>query len=174
MTINVRQKGQTGERDIADDLNAILRSIYAELEMSFPDKPIVQRNQNQSAVGGSDLSGTYGLAIEVKRQEALSINTWWAQCLKAATENKEDPVLLFRQNKQKWRCMLFVDLPVPGRESTKVRAEITYEDFKHWFRQWAYDHIVTGKRMGSAPGPVEESGVMVAPTRDHGPDLYAQ
>lgn len=114
----------------------------------MPDKPIVQRNQNQSAVGGCDLTGTYGLAIEVKRQETLSINTWWAQCLKSAKELGEHPVLLFRQNakpgqRTKWRCITFVEVRLPAAHlpPLQVRAEMEYDDFKKWFRDWTLVHI---------------------------------
>ena len=108
----------------------------------------MQRNQNQSAVGGKDLVGTYGLAIEVKRQEALSINTWWKQCVISATELKEEPVLLFRQNGKKWRCLLLVGLQMPlergsTASSIQVRAEIDYDAFKQWFKAWSRRSVAT-------------------------------
>lgn len=139
MGINIREKGAGAEREIADDLNYILNSLYKDLGLAVPTKPVVQRNQNQSAVGGKDLVGTFGLAIEVKRQEALSVNTWWKQCAASALELGEKPILLFRQNKQKWRCVLLVDLPIPSTSHAfvTVRAEIDYEAFKSWFRAWA-------------------------------------
>ena len=80
MAINVRTKGQTGEREICDFFNNIYKEVYEYLQMSLPAKPIAQRNQNQSAVGGCDITNTCFFAVEVKRQEALSINTWWKQC----------------------------------------------------------------------------------------------
>jgi hypothetical protein len=141
--INIRQKGATGEREIADDLNYIVNCIYQELGLALPTKPVVQRNQNQSAVGGKDLIGTFGLAIEVKRQEQLAINTWWKQCAASALEAEEKPVLLFRQSKQKWRCVVLVDLPIPSDSHAfmTVRAEIDYEAFKSWFRTWVQRKI---------------------------------
>lgn len=172
--INVRNKGQAGEREIADDLNYILRGIYQELKLPWPDKPIVQRNQNQSAVGGCDLVGTYGLAIEIKRQEMLSIGTWWAQCVKSADNLGEHPVLLFRQNakpgqRTRWRCITIVDVPLPHAHLAplKVRAEMEYDDFKRWFRDWALAHITDqyGPAIAAAPKPVVIDGPMVAPTR---------
>jgi hypothetical protein len=141
--INIRQKGAGAEREIADDLNYIVNGVYKELGLGLPTKPVVQRNQNQSAVGGKDLVGTFGLAIEVKRQEALSINTWWQQCAASALELKEKPVLLFRQNGKKWRCIILVDLPLPSESHAfiTVRAEIDYEAFKSWFRTWVQRKI---------------------------------
>ena len=102
MGINIRAKGAGGEREICDVLNSIIQDTMRILK--FPPKEVeaagrtVQRNQNQSAVGGNDLTNTFGLSIEVKRQEQLAINTWWAQCLAAANRNNEHPVLLYRQN----------------------------------------------------------------------------
>lgn len=149
MGINIRQKGAGGEREIADDLNVIVNSIYADMGLGLPPKPVVQRNQNQSAVGGKDLVGTFGLAIEVKRQEALSINTWWKQCATSALELEEKPVLLFRQNGKKWRCIMLVDLPIQddGRAFVTVRAEIEYDAFKSFFRTWAQ------RKIAGAPNP---------------------
>lgn len=144
MGINIRAKGQEGEREVARALNSIVESVLTKHGMAIPDKPVVQRNQNQSAVGGSDLKNPFRVAIEVKRQEALSINTWWRQCLASAVADGEIPVLVFRQNgRRDWRCILFVDVPLPGGvHVSKVRAEIEWGDFLQWFYQHV-DQIVT-------------------------------
>lgn len=148
--INIRAKGANGEREIANDLNYIVQSVLKSQE--WPAATVdacgqaVQRNQNQSAVGGCDLSNTFGLAIEVKRQEALSINTWWAQCTAAANRNSEVPVLLYRQNHKPWRCITLTSLPLPGaRQATGIRSEMSYEDFKAWFYQWVYYKLLSGE-----------------------------
>lgn len=144
MGINIRTKGANGEREIADDLNAIIAFVYSRHGLPYPLKPQVQRNQNQTAVGGCDLTGTYDLAIEVKRQEQLAINTWWKQCVMSAEQCGRHPVLLFRQNakpgqRTKWRCLTFVEIagPTAQSEPMKVRAELEYEDFLNWFRALA-------------------------------------
>lgn len=138
--VNIRTKGASAERDIADDLNLIINDVRSRMGLPTLEKPMVQRNQNQSAVGGKDLVGTFGLAIEVKRQEALSINTWWAQCVKSAQETGEIPVLLFKQSRQKWRCIMPVDMQLPKSAAADyvsiiVRGEIEYESFKTYFRE---------------------------------------
>lgn len=140
MGINIRQKGANAERDIADDLNAIIHDVRSAMGLEPLAKPMVQRNQNQSAVGGKDLVGTFGLAIEVKRQEQLSINTWWAQCVKSADELKETPVLLFKQSHKKWRCIIPAMLQLPTSPAVvystlTTRAEIDYDAFKQYFRE---------------------------------------
>ena len=96
--------------------------------------PHVQRNQNQSAVGGCDLTGTFHFAVEIKRQESLSIETWWKQCTAAASALGQVPVLIFKQNHKKWRVMMpaRIEVNAPG-EFMYVRAEITLEDFEKLF-----------------------------------------
>lgn len=146
--INIRTKGANGEREIADELNAIIYYIYKRLGLDYPTKPPVQRNQNQTAVGGCDLTGTFNLAIEVKRQELLSINTWWKQCVTSAHQCGRHPVLLFRQNakpgqRTKWRCITHAEVIGYSAQSVPkiVRAELDYDDFLAWFRQLATAHI---------------------------------
>lgn len=145
MSINIRQKGATAEQDIALELNAIICGVHMELGIPVPAKPIVQRNQMQSAVGGKDLVGTFGLAIEVKRQESLSIGSWWAQCTTSAKDLGEVPVLLFRQNKQKWRCIMQVQIPITDGSYVQSKAEISFEDFKLVFKRLVLRQYSAGK-----------------------------
>lgn len=153
MAINIRQKGAQGERDVIAMLK--LELFRAMTEMSYPSDQIAsaqswfQRNQNQSAVGGNDLSNTFDLSIEVKRQEQLSINTWWAQCCAAATKSNETPVLIFRQSKQKWRVITMVWIPLPDGGYMPTRAEISIDDFKSWFREWVKKKLRAGWKIQS-------------------------
>lgn len=135
MGINIRQKGQEGEREVARAMNSIVESVLVKHGLKVPARPIVQRNQNQSAVGGSDLTNPFHLAIEVKRQETLAINTWWKQCCASAIADGAVPVLLFRQNgNRSWRCILLVDVPIgDGSHVSGVRAEISWDSFLQWF-----------------------------------------
>jgi hypothetical protein len=136
MGVNIRTKGAGGEREIADILNGAIYLTYKERGLPYPSSPIVQRNQNQSAVGGQDLVGTFGYAIEIKRQETLNINTWWKQCVASADTLGEEPVLIFRQSREKWRVILNAYAQAPGLSIyTSVRAEITIIDFVRLFRQ---------------------------------------
>lgn len=144
MGINIRAKGAGGEREIADDLNYIVYCLMKELGMDNPTMQSIQRNQNQTAVGGADLTGTFGIAIEVKRQENLAINTWWAQCTASANARNELPVLLYRQNGKKWKCIMPVSIhlgPNFGSGEVSVRGEVDYEAFKTWFKLWAMKAI---------------------------------
>lgn len=142
MTINVRTKGQEGEREIAKILNAIVSEVRAA--NGYPAiatrDELFQRNQNQSAVGGADLSNPMGLEIEIKRQEALSVNGWWKQCKASAERTGGVPVLIFRQNRKPWRVVLEGEIPVriPGSSGhqalSNVRIEVDIDTFKNWFR----------------------------------------
>lgn len=146
--INVRQKGAEGEREVYKAMNPIIQKVMREL--GFPAEHVaaaencVQRNQNQSAVGGNDLTNTFGLSIEVKRQEQLSINTWWKQCVAAAERNSEVPVLLYRQNGKKWKCQTLVWLSLPNGKQVQTLAEFDWESFKGWFEHWVRVKLTSG------------------------------
>lgn len=150
MSINIRQKGQEGEREVARALNSIVESVLTKHGIPLPLKPSVQRNQNQSAVGGSDLTNPFGLAIEVKRQEQISINTWWAQCLKASDEFGGVPILAYRTNgSREWKIVMYVDVPIeyPGSgicHVGKIRAQISWNDFLQWFYQLVDRRVALG------------------------------
>jgi hypothetical protein len=142
MGINIRQKGQGGEREVADAMNSIVNDVYQKYGRPLPEKPVVQRNQNQSAVGGSDLKNPFRVAIEIKRQETLSINTWWTQCCKSAKECNETPVLIFRQNGKKWRVIMNAEIPiVKHMAGLQARVEIDWNTFLQWF-YWIVDRAV--------------------------------
>jgi hypothetical protein len=136
-SIDIRAKGSNAERDIVNDLNLIIREVMKGLGYSEAERDnhtfLAQRNQNQSAVGGKDLVNTYGYAIEVKRQEALSINTWWNQCVASAEKHKEVPVLLYKQNRQPWKCVTTVYLEL-GDNMAACRGEISYQSFLAVFK----------------------------------------
>ena len=148
MGANPRTKGAEGERQVYKMLNSIIAEVMTAL--AYPPNEVqkartmVQRNQNQSAVGGNDLTNTFGMSIEVKRQEQLSVNTWWEQCKKAADKNNELPVLIWKQNHKPWRVRTFGFLHAPGPSGgwSSVQAVVEFDEdtFKLWFRAW-----VTGK-----------------------------
>lgn len=146
--VNIRQKGANGEREIYNALNPIVQEVLRELGRSEDEvlaaANCIQRNQNQSAVGGNDLSHTFGMSIEVKRQEALSINTWWKQCEEAAKRNDELPVLLYRQNGKKWKCVTMVYVELPHQKFVFIRAEFGWDEFLLWFREWVRSYLQNG------------------------------
>ena len=88
MNINSRSKGKSGELECAKILSD---------ELGVP----VRRNLEQTALGGYDLLGIDGYAIEVKRAKAYS-NQWFEQALRQAIGRV--PVLLYRLDRQSWKC----------------------------------------------------------------------
>lgn len=153
MSINIRAKGQNGEREIADMLNFIIHSEMKAL--GFPEEQClkalttVQRNQNQSAVGGNDLTNCMGLSIEVKRQEALSVNTWWKQCVAAAERNNEMPVLMYRQNRKPWQIRTKGWINLPNSSHCCLNVDFDIEQFKMWFRAWVKIKLLEGEQVRS-------------------------
>jgi hypothetical protein len=151
MGANPRTKGQSGEREIADMLNGMIYTVMKEL--GYPEDEClkafqtVQRNQNQSAVGGNDLTNCFGMSIEVKRQEQLNVNTWWAQTLASAERNNEMPVLMYRQNRKAWRFRTFVWLNLPGSAHVQVVAEFEEDSFRNWFKEWVRTKLLQGTEL---------------------------
>lgn len=147
--INIRQKGANGERQLATQLNDIVNALLLKHGLPVPEKPVIQRNQNQSAVGGNDLSNTFGLGIEVKRQENLNVEAWWRQCLVAAERNHELPVLVYRQNNSPWRVVTLMWVQLPEGElgsstAMQVRAEMKWDTFIEWFKAWVNRKLSMG------------------------------
>jgi hypothetical protein len=152
--INVRTKGADAEREVAKMLNAII--VEVATAMGYPPEQVeaarrcVQRNQNQTAVGGCDLTNVFGIAIEVKRQETLSLGTWWQQCVAAAERNNELPLLIWRQNKKPWRVRTYGWLALPGSEpgswsrQKMIVAEFDIDTFKSWFAEWVRGRLEQG------------------------------
>lgn len=148
MSINVRQKGQSGEREVADMLNFIIYQVMKELgypeEEALKGMTTVQRNQNQSAVGGNDLTNCLGLSIEVKRQEALSVPAWWRQCVTVAERNGEVPVLIYRQNRKPWHIRTLFWVSVPKGGQVQIIGEMDLDNFKRWFAEWVKQSLLSG------------------------------
>lgn len=145
MAINIRTKGASAEREVADMMNMVIGEELTKAGLPVPVKPLVQRNQNQSAVGGSDLTNPFNIALEVKRQEALSINTWWKQTEVAAKEFGGVPVLVYRQSRQPWKCIMYAELRVGENVVLAgVRVEFSWQDFIAWFRARVHEYITRG------------------------------
>lgn len=148
MGINIRQKGAQGEREVADMLNYIIYTIMGQ--MGYPEEAktkalsTVQRNQNQSAVGGNDLTNCFGFSIEVKRQEQLAVNTWWKQCVAAAERNNEIPVLMYRQNRKPWRVKTRAWLNAGPKAHMQAEVEFDIDTFKAWFAKHVEEMLLDG------------------------------
>lgn len=133
MAINIRQKGATGERDICDMLNGAAYLVLKKHGRSLPTKPLAQRNQNQSAVGGSDITNPFGLCVEVKRQENLSIGTWWRQCVTASKEFGGIPIVLYKQNHKQWKAVMQMQCPITNVVSV---CQLDIDVFRVWLSEY--------------------------------------
>lgn len=153
MGANPRTKGAEGERQVIKMLTPLVVSVMTD--MGAPKAQIeaaqkmIQRNQNQSAVGGNDLTHTFDISIEVKRQEQLAINTWWNQCEVAANRNNELPLLIFKQNNKPWRFITYGFLHAPGKDpgswtSVRARVEFSQDTFELWFKEWVRGKLIQG------------------------------
>lgn len=135
MPVNGRNKGASAEREVKNLLNNIVDAVRLELGLPWleeNERPI-QRNQMQSAVSGHDLIGCFGLAIEIKRQETLSLNAWWDQTVTQAQRVGGCPVLLYRQNHKPWKAVMWGCIGGSPLPHLWVRSEFSWEDFEVWF-----------------------------------------
>jgi hypothetical protein len=136
--INVRTKGAVGEREIAAVLNKIIQDELRQNGRSEEEiesfKYHVQRNTNQSAVGGKDLINTFGYAIEIKRQQALSIKAWWQQCCRQAATWQETPVLLYRANHKPWRAVMDASIESSFGKPITAPGDFEFDVFLQLFR----------------------------------------
>lgn len=137
-------KGKTGERDVAKRLNDALKLVYDEKGLPWDDAvPVVQRNQNQSAVGGDDLVGTFNFSIEVKNHATPAPNVYWKQALASAARTGLQPVVIYKINRVGWRVIMGGGIQhiagnrLPGLWMPVSRLEITIDDFIELFKDVA-------------------------------------
>lgn len=88
-----KNKGKRGEQELARWLRDHL-----------PNTDIERNWESQAVAGGADIY-LPPFAIEVKRQEKLSVQTWWRQANHQTTTRCPIPILAFRQNRKSWRFL---------------------------------------------------------------------
>jgi Holliday junction resolvase-like predicted endonuclease len=98
---NSRNKGASGEREVAQEL-------HRQLGMNF------KRNLEQSRSGGGDLvcdETAFPFSIEVKRRASgwTCDPKWEAQAFRAAKETGQHPCVIYRFDRQEWRCRVWID-----------------------------------------------------------------
>jgi hypothetical protein len=88
-----RIKGQAAERELAGMLTDWLGEC-------------VQRRLGQERDGGGDIViGNY--SIQVKRQEVIRIDDWWAQAERDS--GNLIPVLAYRRSRNPWKVVIGID-----------------------------------------------------------------
>lgn len=125
MGASQRNKGKAAEVEVYHWLNDIVSTMVGHGKW-------FQRNQNQTASSGSDLSNPFRLSIEIKRHETLSINSWWAQCTRSASAEFGVPVLLYRQSRQPWRAV--VEMTDCYGDSYTVT--MSADNFERWLKSY--------------------------------------
>jgi hypothetical protein len=85
------------------------KGVRAELEVLsvFRDElglDMKRNSQAQYEEGGHDIE-IPPFSIEVKRQEKLSLKSWWGEAVEQAG-NQFIPVLIYRQSRQPWRAVM--------------------------------------------------------------------
>lgn len=139
--MNIRTKGANGEREVCMWLNRLVKDFYSQLGLLIPEAPVFQRNQNQSAVGGSDITNPFGLCIEVKRQEILALPQWWSQVTYASRVHGGIPILIYRQNgKRKWNIMKEGWLS-PSYDADPVPVIVSEASFEIWFESFIKNEL---------------------------------
>lgn len=133
--INVRQKGQRGEREVVSLLQGVVSTIRARYSLA----PLtLQRNALQAHLGGADLHGLDEFAIEVKFQENTNVPAWWRQTIAQAGGTRV-PILFYRGSRQPWTVMMQCYMNTPkDRDQVEMTVTTTLEDFMSWFEE-AYD-----------------------------------
>jgi len=101
MSAMQRNKGSRGERE-----------LFALLSVELGI--VITRNLQQTRSGGADALDVPGWSIEVKRQEALSIASWWTQTQRQAEQTGRKPALFYRQSRKPWRAVLDLHHIAPG------------------------------------------------------------
>lgn len=142
--INVRNKGQRGEREVVQLLQSVVDKIRGKHNL---EPLVLQRNALQAHLGGADLHGLDGFAVEVKFCETECLNQWWKQCCQQADKIRSTahrdavvvPVLFYRATRQAWtvKFRAFVQTPLDVN-LIEMDVEVSLEDFMQWFED-AYE-----------------------------------
>lgn len=164
--VNIRNKGQRGEREVINIFIGCMQIIENELRQQGYLCPQlsdnIQRNALQADKGGHDVFGLPYISVEVKRQENLHINQWWEQCVKQAQDAQLMPVLIYRKSRQEWHVISYVKLSNGVEQyDTWVRAEYSMGDFIKWYSAIYRDYLI------SLTSTVAEPIVRKVKRRDH-------
>lgn len=98
--INSRAKGAAAEREFCKELAEFLGDA-----LTGP----LKRNLEQTRVGGHDIVGLDGFAIEIKRYRVIKegdIVKFWAQAVEQARRVDAEPVLAYREDFCSWRVRI--------------------------------------------------------------------
>ena len=99
MAATSQRKGAIGELE-----------FMKELQKRLPWTTLTRNTYEQRVVGGVDILGLPGFAIEVKRYGRSPTgwyqSAWWDQCVSTAAELGAIPLLGYRYNNAPWRVVI--------------------------------------------------------------------
>lgn len=127
-----QSKGARGERGVIELLQPIVDKVYTECGWNISDIPKLQRNTLQSDGGGCDLAGLHWLALEIKSQESLNLNSWVRQTL-AQAKAGQTPVLFYKQSRVPWKVQCYGLLATNGPTNIRVWCEVSVDSFLVFF-----------------------------------------
>lgn len=141
--INSRAKGAAGEREFIKELGEYLGD-----ELVAP----LKRNLEQTRVGGHDILGLDGWALEIKRYRVIKegdIARFWEQAVEQAERIGANPVLAYREDFKSWRVRIHLSVAIGGMTWPGVQwtAEISIEAFAAIVRE----HLRCGLHKDEAP-----------------------
>lgn len=143
--INSRAKGAAGERELIKELG-----LHLGEEMVAP----LKRNLEQTRVGGHDIVGLDGWALEVKRYRQIKegdLARFWEQAVEQAHRVSHRPALAYREDFRSWRFRVPVytlDTRVnPEWTSVEWTADIGIEAFAYLIRE----HQCSGLHQDKSP-----------------------
>ena len=140
-----RNKGKSGEREVADLFKLIHERVGYVSKGTHGEEVPVGRNHSQAEKGGHDIVGVYVFAPEVKRVAKRptegTLEVWWTQAVEQAEEVKRLPLVVYRANHQRWKCLVPVKLPYAPEVglSEYTMGELTWERFADYYERLLWE-----------------------------------
>ena len=126
MTINARNKGASGERELIKLLQRCVDNAGVTATLG--------RNLEQTRSGGVDIVGIDWLSGEIKRCEVLQLEKWWSKLLSLTTA-EQTPVLFYRRNQEQWSVRCKVRIPLADGRWVTALGTVTLDAWLVWFHE---------------------------------------
>lgn len=135
MSLNPVHKGKRAEKQALELMQKVINSVFVAHGLPATDAPCLERNslaenKDHEQKGHSDILGLPMLSIEIKRREQAFDEAWWQQARRQCKKG-QTPIVLYRQNREPWRCRLW-GLLHDGKTWKSVPVDIKEVEFKKW------------------------------------------
>ena len=111
MSSRSKNKGSGGERELADILRKRGYPVYRTYASGA--------GREKGDLGNFRVNDDFLFHVEVKRQERISLQSWWNQAEKDCPPEAE-PLVVFRRNREPWRVCLELEVFLDLLEEKKV------------------------------------------------------